>query len=138
MLGDVGSSPSKEVERGAGEAQGLPWGWVLGEGASWRVGGVLPAWDFICTLGKEVGEPQEPALCPPSPRWGEGWQGTAPSFSPAPQGSQVRPGAVSYPHARHISPPAQARVLPWPWHRTSLAMAMGPRGVRGEKVVLGP
>lgn len=57
--------------KGAGAAQGSPRGWGLGEGASRRVGGVLPAWDFICTLGKGVGEPQEPALCPASLGWGE-------------------------------------------------------------------
>lgn len=74
------------------------------------------------------------------PAWGgeKGWLGSAPGLSPAPQGSRVRPGAASFPCARHRTPPTRAGVLPWMWHSASLAMAMGSRGVRGEKELPGP
>lgn len=87
---------------------------------------------------KGWGSPRSPLCAHPGQGGEKGWLGSAPSFSPAPWGSRVRPGAASYPHARHRPPPARAGVLPWPWHGVSLIMAMGPKRVVGEKGALGP
>lgn len=138
VLGDAGSPPSKEEERGQEQLGARCGGGLWAKGPDGEGGGVLPAWDFICTLAKGVEEPQEPALCPPRPRWGEGLAGISTQLQPCPMGQSGETWCCLLPPCQAQTPPTWAGVLPWPWHGASLIMAMGPKGVVGEKGALGP
>lgn len=85
-----------------------------------------------------MGEAQETALCPSSLGWGEELAGISTRLQPCPTGQPGETWRCLLPRCQAQTPPTRAGVLPWTWHGASLAMAMGSRGVRGEKELPGP
>ena len=88
--------------------------WAKGPAAEWGVCS-LPGISFA-HWKRGWGSHRSPLCAHPAQGGEKGWLGPAPSFSPAPRGSQVRPGAATFPCARHRSTLPGLGSCPGPGH----------------------
>lgn len=116
VLGDAGSSSSQEMERIRSSLR-LSAGSGSGQRGQLEMGDVLPAWHFIFTLGKGVGEPREPALCPHSLKWGQGLAEISTQLQPCPTGQLGETWHCVLPlrQAQTHPGPGTGHPYPWPW-----------------------
>lgn len=136
VLGDAGSTPGQEMERGQEQLRAWCGVGVCMTGTD-REWGYSSCMGFHLHPGKKGWRSPRSTLCA-YPAWSreKSWLGSTPSFKPALQGSWVRPGVVSFPCARHGSTcsgwgPALAQAWGIPHHGHGTKGSHGSEGSPG-------